>query len=616
LDSALLGTTECGLLKLDTNNGLDGELNVGINVNSREGERDDVDIEEGEVNTLSGGKVEEGRGGTGSLGVQKVAVVGVGGRIDGNLLGPSTLDASLIGGNIGTEIGTLRSTSVLEQEGRLGDGASNITEDTEGTLGTNVDLDLSAEVLRLELNIDGGEASGIVGITERAVVGVTAASNLERVTVATVQIANVGEGHHEVTVELVANGVGVTGLTVGKAVNIKRTLRSGLGVLVVDGVASASGKILKSPFSKSKGPLERSSQHDATIGAVDVVLTREQNLLGNDSGLEVNIRENGDVGRDGNSLGEGNLDRDDVLQVALNRGATESREVLSVLNSDHRAISGVAGLDVVILVPAALESSTPRDGSGVGLNTRVGIVGRGERGRSGLDILVPEETGVLATSLGGVSGGGNVTEEKLGARTTLNERRLDVEDQAVVFITVGLDTVDVTSNQGREVGGKSKGSTEVGILALRVSSSVQSAVGTIHARVAVAKARGTANAKTGILVRVAESRSAQTRSGLRGRLGANGSGNDASASAVGGQGLAARTDLDGLSSGDSTSGISGQENLKDGVGDQVSREGEGKRGKTLTSQSDRRGAGVGNSRESSLTGGEVRKSVNCASGEK
>jgi hypothetical protein len=603
LDSTLLGTTECGLLKLNTDNGLDGELDIGININTRERERDDVNIKEGKVDTLSGGKVVKGRDGASGLSVQQVARGSGIGRVDSDLLDPRALDGSLIRGDIGTEVGALGSTSVLEQEGRLGDRAGNVTEDTESTLGTNVNLNLSAEVLRLELDIDGGRSGGIAGITERAVVGITAASDSERVAVATVQIADVGKRQHKVTKELVANGVGVTGSGRGEAVNVEGTLRSGLGILVVDCVTSTSCLILKSPAGKSEGPLERSSQDDTTIRSVVTVVIGEHDLLSNDSGLEVDIGEHGDVGGDGDSLGEGDLDGDDMLQVALNSGTTETRQLLSVLNSDHGTISGETRLDIVVQVPTALESSTPRDGSSVGLNAGKGIVGRSEGGRSRFDLLVPEVARVAATRLSGVGSIGGVAQEHLGAGTVLDEGRLNVKDQTVVLITVGLDAIGVPSNQGREVGGEVLRSTKVDILALRVGSSVLGAVSTEHTGVAIAETSGTTDAKASILVQEAISASAEAAGGLGGRLGADGISNDASASTLAGRRGAARTNLDNAGLRNGTRRGRGQANLQDGSRWKVSGEassGDRDASERATNESNTGRSRVGSGRKSAL----------------
>jgi hypothetical protein len=613
LDSALLGTTEGRLLELNTDNGLNGELNVGININTGEGEGDDVNIEEGKVNTLSGGEVVEGRDGTSSLGVQQVARSGSVGRIDSNLLDPRALDGSLIRGNIGTEVGTLGGTGVLEQEGGLGDSASNITEDTESTLGTDINLDLGTEILRLELNVNGGRSGRIVGITERAVVGITAASNGERVAVATVQIANVRKRQHEVTEELVANRVGVTGSSRGEAVNVEGTLGSGLGVLVVDSVTGTSSLILKSPAGKSEGPLERSSQDDATIRSIVSVVVREHDLLGNDSGLEVDIREHRDVGGDSNSLGECNLDGDDVLQVTLNNGTTKTGQLLSVLNSDDRAVDGKTRLDVVVGVPTALESSSPRDGGSVGFNAREGIVGGSERSGSRLNVLVPEVARVTATRLSGVASAGGVAQKHLSTGAMLDKGRLDVEDQTVVLITVGLDAVRVTSNQGREVGSEVLGSTEVGILALGVQSGVLSAVTTEHTRVAVAEASSTTDAKAGILIHDAKSAGAEAGSGGSGRFSANNVGNNPSASTLAGNRAAARADLDNVSLGDGTSRGRGQADFQNGVGGQISGEassGDNNAGKRTTDKSDLGRSTVGQGRKRVLM--EKGQKLTCA----
>jgi len=401
------------------------------------------------------------------------------------------------------------------------------------------------------------------------------------------------------TEELVADGVGVTSGTGSQAITDKRALRARVGAVVNDLVTSASREVLKGHALELKRPLEGSSQNDTAIGSVNTSLTRELDFLGNDSSLEVNIREHGDVGRNGDSLGEGDLDGDQVLQVTLNSGATETGELLSVLDSDDGAVGGEARLDVVVLVPTALESSTPRDGSSVGLNARVGIVGRSEGGAGNLNLLVPEVTRVAAAVLTRVGSKRGIADEHLSASTTLNQGRLDVEDQTVVLITVGLDTIDITSNQGREVGGQVEGSTKVGVVAN--VSAVLSAVGAIHAGVAVAETRGTTNTETSILTGETESRGAEARSGLGRVLRADRVGDNlGTRTAVGQRGTtrANRDNLRGIN-GSRGVGVGGQADLKNGIGGKVGREGNSERGKTLTSHSNgTRTTRDGNGRES------------------
>jgi hypothetical protein len=553
LDSALLGSTEGGLLELDTDDGLDGELDIGILSNTGERGRDDIKREEGEVDTLSGLEVVGGQGGTGSKSEDQVTRVGIVGGIDGNLADEGTADGGLIRGNIGAEVSTLRNGTILEQEGGLGSGVGVVGENTEGTTGTNVNLDLSAEILRLELNIDSGSARRIVGSAKRAV-GTVTAINTEGVAVTTVQSTDVGQGQHDVTIELVANRVGVTSRGGQGAINVEGTLRSGLRIIDGKRVTLTSSEVLELHGGQLEGPLERSSQDDATVGRVDVGLTGEQDLLGNDSGLKVDERENGDVGGNDNALGESDLDGDQVLQVALNDGATETGKLLSVLNSDDGTVSGEARLNSVVLIPTALKSGTPRDSSGVRLDARESVVGGSETVTSGLDLLVPEETRVAAAVVSGISDGGGIADEHLSASTTGDQRRLDVEDQAVVLITVGWDTVGDTSNQRRVVGGEALRNAEGGIAALLNISAVDGAVGAIHSGVAVAETSGTADTEAGILVGETKSAGAEARgSGNVSRLGADSVGNNANTGAITGERSTTRTDLNNLVGSDTTS---------------------------------------------------------------